>query len=190
VLTGSYVADEAMAARIRAWEPQLVPGLLQTERYAWAVISAGRARDSEDVQRRVMARMARRTLLSRDDAPRLAAVLGEGAIRRPVGGPAVMTAQLRELLAPRGNVSVRVVPFGVGAFPGLEGAFTLLDFPAETTFPVEVYAESIAGDLYPESEGDIARMVRAFEGIEAVALPEDESAHLIREVMEGMDEHD
>lgn len=186
VLTGSYVADEALASQIRMWEPQLVPGLLQVEAYAWAVIEAGRSVDSDDVQRRVMARMARRTLLSKPDAPQLIAIMDEAALRRPVGGPAAMREQLSELLRPRGNVTVRVVPFTVGAFAGLEGAFTLLDFPAETTFPTEVYAESIAGDLYPESAEQLARISLAFERIEQVALPPDQSAGLIRRIIKEL----
>jgi transcriptional regulator with XRE-family HTH domain len=181
VLTGSYVADEALASRIRMWEPQLVPGLLQVETYAWAVIETGRPGNVEDVQRRVMARMARRTLLSRPGAPELIAVVDEAVLRRPVGGPAVMREQLEELLRPRANVTARVVPFAVGAFAGLEGGFTLLDFPAETTFPTEVYAESIAGDLYPESAEQLSRITLAFERISEVALPPDESAGLIRQ---------
>jgi transcriptional regulator with XRE-family HTH domain len=181
VLTGSYVADEALASRIRMWEPQLVPGLLQVETYAWAVIETGRPGNAEDVQRRVMARMARRTLLSRPGAPELIAVVDEAVLRRPVGGPAVMREQLEELLRPRANVTVRVVPFAVGAFAGLEGGFTLLDFPAETTFPTEVYAESIAGDLYPESAEQLSRITLAFERISEVALPPDQSAGLIRQ---------
>jgi hypothetical protein len=186
VLTGSYVADEALASRIRVWEPQLVPGLLQVEQYAWAVIAAGRPGDAEDVQRRVMARMARRTLLSKPDAPELTAIMDEAVLRRPIGGAAVMREQLEELLRQRRNVTVRVVPFQVGAFAGLEGAFALLDFPDLSTFPTEVYAECIAGDLYPESAGQIARISRAFEIIREVALPPDRSAELIRQSIEEL----
>jgi transcriptional regulator with XRE-family HTH domain len=188
VLTGSYVADEAMASQVRMWEPQLVPGLLQVERYAWAVIEAGRPGDPEDVQRRVMARMARRTLLSRPEAPVLTAIMDEAALRRPVGGPDVMAEQLEELLRPRGNVTVRVVPFTVGAFAGLEGGFALLDFPGETTLPTEVYAESVAGDLYPESAEQIARINLAFERIEQVALAPGPSAELIRRCIQDLKE--
>jgi len=184
VLTGSFVADEALASRIRTWQPQLVPGLLQVEQYAWAVIAAGRAGDPEEVQRRVMARMARRTLLSKPDAPELTAIIDEAAIRRQIGGPAVMRDQLQELLRPRPNVTVRVVPFQVGAFAGLEGAFTLLDFSDQGTFPTEVYAECIAGDLYPESAGQVARITSSFDRIQEVALPPDESAELIRHRVE------
>ena len=188
VLTGSYVADEATASQIRMWEPQLVPGLLQVEKYAWAVIEAGRPGDPEDVQRRVMARMARRTLLSKPGAPTLTAIMDEAALRRPVGGPDVMREQLEELLRRRANVTVRVVPFTVGAFAGLEGGFALLDFPGETAFPTEVYAESVAGDLYPESAEQIARINLAFEHIERVALAPGPSAELIRRCIKDIKE--
>ncbi len=184
VLTGSYVADEAEAVQIRTWEPLLVPGLLQTEQYAWAVIEAGRPDNPDDAQRRVMARMARRTLLSRPDAPELTAIMDEAALRRPVGGTAAMRDQLGELLRPRDNVTIRVIPFTVGVHPGLEGGFVLLDFPAETTFPTEVYAECIAGDLYPESADEIARISLAYERIADAALPPDRSAELIRRIIE------
>jgi Domain of unknown function (DUF5753)/Helix-turn-helix domain len=186
VFTGSYVADEAEAERIRTWQPLLIPGLLQTEEYAWAVIQAGRAASPDDAQRRVMARMARRTLLNRPDGPQLDAIVDEAALRRPVGGPETMREQLRELLRPRPNVSVRVVPFQAGVHPGLEGGFVLLDFPADTTFPTEIYAESIAGDLYPESADQIARISLAYERIGQVALDADGSAVLIRRIIEEL----
>jgi hypothetical protein len=79
--------------------------------------------------------MARRTLLSAPGAPNLTAIVDEAVLRPPVGGPGVMREQLEELLRPRRNVTVHVVPFSIGAFAGLEGGFTLLDFPAETAFP-------------------------------------------------------
>jgi transcriptional regulator with XRE-family HTH domain len=186
VFTGSYVADEAIASTIRIWEPQLIPGLLQTEPYAWAVIEAGHRGDPEDTQRRVMARMARRTLLSKPDAPTLIAIMDEAALRRPVGGAAAMQGQLAELLRPRPNVTVRAVPSTTGAFPGLEGGFTLLDFPADTGFPTEVYAEHIAGDLHPESTDQVTHISLAFERIQQAALPPGETADLIQQIMEGL----
>jgi transcriptional regulator with XRE-family HTH domain len=186
VFTGSYVADEAEAERIRTWEPLLIPGLLQTEEYAWAVIQAGRASSPDDAQRRVMARMARRTLLNRPGGPRLDAIVDEAALRRPVGGLETMRGQLGELLRPRPNVGVRVVPFQAGVHPGLEGGFVLLDFPEETSFPTEIYAESIAGDLYPESADQIARISLAYERIGQVALDADGSAGLIRRIIEEL----
>jgi transcriptional regulator with XRE-family HTH domain len=186
VFTGSYVADEADAVRIRTWEPLLVPGLLQTEQYAWAVISARWPDDPDGVQRRVMARMARRTLLSKPDAPVLTAILDEAALRRPIGGAAVMRDQLHELLRPRPNVTIRVVPYAAGAHPGLEGSFVLLDFPEQTAFPTEVYAETLAGDIYPESADQISRISLAYERIEDIALSPGESAKLIRHASEEL----
>jgi transcriptional regulator with XRE-family HTH domain len=186
VFTGSYVADEAIAIQIRTWEPLLVPGLLQTEKYTWALFQTRWPDDAEGVQRRVMARMARRTLLSRPDAPSLVAIVDEAALRRPVGSGEAMREQLRELLRPRENVTVRVVPFAAGAHPGLEGGFVLLDFAAETTFPTEVYAESIAGDLYPESADQIGRISLAYDRIDQMALSPDGSAELIRQIIEEL----
>lgn len=186
VFSGSFVADEADAVRIRTWEPLLVPGLLQTEQYAWAVIGAGWPDDPEGVQRRVMARMARRTLLSKPDAPTLTAIMDEAALRRPVGGAGVMRDQLHELLRPRPNVTIRVVPFAAGVHPGLEGSFVLLDFAEETAFPTEVYAESLAGDVYPESTDQIERISLAYGCIEQIALPPDSSAELIRRASEEL----
>ena len=116
----------------------------------------------------------------------LTAIMDEAVLRRPIGGTAVMGEQLDELLRPRGNVTVRVVPFTVGAFPGLEGGFTLLDFPDQTTFPTEVYAESIAGDLYPEAADQITRINLAFERIEELALPPGQSSDLIRRAIEEL----
>ena len=183
VFTGSYVADEALASRIRMWEPQLIPGLLQVEKYAWAGIEAGRPHeDPDDIQRRVMARMARRTLLSKPGAPMLTAIVDEAALHHPIGGQAVMREQLEELVRPRGNVTVRVVPFTVGAFAGQEGGFTLLDIPHQTTIPTEVNAENVAGDLYPESAHQIARITLAFDLLDA--LPPGQSAELIRRISE------
>jgi Domain of unknown function (DUF5753) len=186
VFSGSYVADEADAVRIRTWEPLLVPGLLQTEQYAWAVIGAGWPGDPEGVERRVMARMARRTLLSKPGAPEMIAIIDEAALRRPVGGAGVMRDQLHELLRPRANVTIRVVPFAAGVHPGLEGGFVLLDFPEETAFPTEVYAETLAGDLYPESADQIARISLGYGRIEDVALSPDGSAELIRRASEEL----
>lgn len=182
VFTGSYVADEAIASQIRTWEPLLIPGLLQTERYAWALFETRWPDDPDGVQRRVMARMARRTLLSKPGAPDMTAIIDEAALRRPIGGPETMHEQLDELLRPRRNVTIQVVPFTAGAHPGLEGSFVLLDFPEATTFPTEVYAESIAGDLYPESADQIMRISQAFDAIAQIALPPDDTAGLIRQI--------
>ncbi|MEV5706939.1 helix-turn-helix transcriptional regulator [Actinoallomurus sp. NPDC052274] len=115
VFRGSYVALEDDAVTIEEWSPQLIPGLLQTDDYARAVIRASLPGDEAVVQRRVQARSARRTLLGRTDrtAPTFIAIIDEAALRRPIGGPEVMRSQLRALLdaARRPNVSLRVMPY-------------------------------------------------------------------------------
>ncbi|MEU9831204.1 helix-turn-helix transcriptional regulator [Streptosporangium sp. NPDC048047] len=185
VFTGSYIGLEDEAVLIRQWEVQLVPGLLQTEDYARAVISAGRPEphDTGDVQRRVMARMARRTLLSRSDAPQLHTVLDEGVIRRPIGGWEAMCGQLDALQAAarRPNVTIRVLPYSAGAHAGLEGAFTILSF-AEDIDPDVAYVEGTAGDVYVESSEHVDRYKMAFARICDAALPPEDSARLITEV--------
>jgi Domain of unknown function (DUF5753) len=102
----------------------------------------------------------------------------EAELRGPVDGPAVMTANSGISSAPREIVTVQVVPFSVTASPGLECAFTLLDFPDETMFPTEVYAESIAGGLYPEAAGEIARLCWLMSAFRGVALSEAQLADL------------
>lgn len=183
VFTGSYVALEHDASEIRTWDPQLVHGLLQDEQYSRAVISVGRMLPSAaDVDRRVAARTARRALLDRENAPHLYVVLDEGAIRRPIGGPGVMRAQLEALLraGERPRVTVQIVPFSVGSHAGLDGRFTILSFP-DPADPDIAYVEGTMGDVYLESSVEIAQHRSRFDQIISTALSPEESAHLIGE---------
>ena len=132
VFEGTYIADEDMAACIHTFQSSLIPGLLQTEDYARAVITAGRTGDSPDeIQRWVQGRMARRVLLTRatPPPPALTAVFDESVLWRPVGTPQVMATQLRHLLLPHPNVTIRVLPYTAGATAGLDGRWTMLEFP-------------------------------------------------------------
>ncbi|WP_093891765.1 helix-turn-helix domain-containing protein [Streptosporangium canum] len=189
VFTGSYIGLEDEAVLIRQWEVQLVPGLLQTEDYARTVISVGRPepRDADDIQRRVMARMARRTLLSRPDAPQLCAVMDEGVIRRPIGGHQLMRDQLEALLvaARRPNVTIRVLPYSAGEHTGLEGAFTVLSFSEEVD-PDIAYVEGTAGDVYVESSDHVDRYKMAFTSICDAALSPEDSMKLIADTKERL----
>ncbi|MFB9674897.1 helix-turn-helix domain-containing protein [Streptosporangium vulgare] len=189
VFTGSYIGLEDEATSIHQWEVQLIPGLLQTEDYARVVIGAGRpgSYDGEDIHRRVMARMARRTLLSRPDAPELHAVMDEGVIRRPIGSPALMRDQLEAILiaARRSNVTIRVLPYSVGAHAGLEGAFTVLSF-AEEVDPAVAYVEGTAGDVYIESSDQVDRYKMTFARICDAALSPEASMGLITEAKEQL----
>ncbi|HEY4464008.1 MAG TPA: helix-turn-helix transcriptional regulator [Streptosporangiaceae bacterium] len=182
VFTGSYVALEDEASAMRLYCPELVPGLLQTEHYARAVIRAVRpGYDDESVERRVTARLVRqKALLDRENSPELLCVLNEAVLRRQVGDGHVMAAQLRALAdaAARPHLALQVLPFSAGAHAALEGGFVLIEFP-DAQDPDVVYVEGIMGDLYLESVEEIKRYQLAFERIQTVALSSQETLALI-----------
>ena len=179
VFTGSYVALEDEASAMRLYCPELVPGLLQTEAYARAVIRAVRpGYDEESVERRVAARLTRqKVLLGRASPPDLVVVLNEAVLRRLVGDRHVMAAQLEALhdAARQRQVNLQVLPFSAGAHASLEGGFVVIQFPGEAD-PDVVYVEGIMGDLYLESVEEVRRYQSAFERNQAVALSPRESS--------------
>ena len=183
VFRGSYVAFEDGAAVIRTWEVQLIPGLLQTDSYARSVIQAGLpGYDSSDIDKRVQARMARKTLLSRNDAPRFEAIVDEAALRRPIGGREVMREQLHALLVSghRPNVSIRVLPFAAGTHAGLDGSFTQLEFAPPD--PAISFSEDLTGERYIEDADGNRRIRLRYDLISENALSEEASAALIEEI--------
>jgi transcriptional regulator with XRE-family HTH domain len=187
VFRGSFVAFENDASHVRSWQPQLVPGLLQGEAYAREVIAAARPLDPSDVHRRVTARMTRRMLLTRPNAPRFHAVIDEGALRRRVGGNNVMREQIDDLLrtAEHDNVTIQVMPFEVGAHAGLEGPFVLLSYADEIELDL-AYAEIRAGDVYVESAEGVADLRLGFERIAERALPPEDSMAKLHALKEAI----
>jgi transcriptional regulator with XRE-family HTH domain len=126
-----FVELERVATSLRAWEPLLIPGLMQTEDYARAILRASRPRDADPaIDQLVTARLARQGILARDNPPDLWVIIDEGVLRRPVGEPGVMAAQLDRLLtASRAPwVTVQVMPASAGAHPGLLGPFVIAGF--------------------------------------------------------------
>ena len=183
-----FIGLEAGAASIRNFEPVVVPGLLQTEEYARQMSRGGpRELDREDIERRVQVRMERQRILTREDRPRLWAVIDEAVIRRLVGGPEVMAEQLRHLIecAEQGKTTLQVVPFSAGAHAGTTGPFIILDFP-EPTDPSVVYVETLAGDLYLEERADVDRYTLAFDRLLAAALHPDDSVRLVQQAADAM----
>lgn len=181
VLTGAYVGLEAAARSVRAYEQQVVPGLLQTAEYAHAMIRAARPDISADeVDRRVRVRLGRQSLLTQDDPLDLWVVLDEAVLSRPVGGDTVMRAQLRRLVeaADLPNVTLQVLPFDVGAHAGMDGTFTILDFP-EAGDPDVVYAENATGGLFLEKHEELRKYIFIFDHIRAGALRPEESVALL-----------
>jgi transcriptional regulator with XRE-family HTH domain len=184
VFDGTYVGLEDEAYTIRSWRSQLVPGLLQTEDYARAVITAARPDSAEEIHKRVRARMARRPLLSRPgDPPLFRAVLDEAVLRRQIGGPEVMRAQLSELWAAsrRPNITIQVLPFSAGAHAGVDGSWVILGFEDDRD-PDVVYIESPAGDVYPESTEQITRLTLAWQHLTEAAMSTEDSALFIADL--------
>ncbi|GAA0732141.1 helix-turn-helix domain-containing protein [Dactylosporangium roseum] len=181
VLTGAYVGLEAAADHIHSYEALVVPGLLQTEEYAQAMIYAARPDiSSTEVEKRVRVRMGRQSLLTQDDPIDLWVVLDEAVLRRPVGGGAVMRRQLEHLslAASWPNVTLQVLPFAAGAHAGMDGTFTMLlyDESAGQNF---VFASNAAGGLFLEKDDELQRYGFIFDYLRANALRPDESVSLI-----------
>jgi len=190
VFTGTYVGLEAEASAMRTYEPQIIPGLLETEDYTRALIRAGLVRaDPAEIERRVEARLARQEILRRPDALAIWAVLDEPAIRRPVGGPAVMSAQLQHLIevtaTPNSKITLQILPLAVGSHPGLSGPFVILDFPSAED-PSVVYLETATDGLYLEETAEIERYTLMFDHLRASALSSSESASLIARAAQEM----
>lgn len=181
VLTGAYVGLEAAAGSVRAYEQQVVPGLLQTEPYAAAMIRAARPDISADeTGRRVHVRMARQSLLIQDDPIDLWVVLDEAVVSRPVGGDTVMREQLTRLAeaAELPNVTLQILPFEAGAHAGMDGTFAILGFP-EAEDPGVVFAENATGGLFLEKSDELRKYDFIFDHIRSTALTPEESIKMI-----------
>jgi len=167
-----YMGLEASASLIRTFDLQLVNGLFQTEDYARAVTMIGlRHAAPQEVERRVQVRMRRQELLARPAVPRIWSILDEAVLRRPVGGPDVMRAQLRRLIevAALSAVTLQVVPFSAGAHDGAGGAFTVLRF-AEPGVPDVVYIEQLTGAQYLDKPTDTDHYLDVINRLSVTAL--------------------
>ncbi|WP_055488590.1 helix-turn-helix transcriptional regulator [Streptomyces sp. WMMB 322] len=181
----AFMAYSARAVNIGQYAAHVVPGLLQTREYARAVLSVGRSlRGEEHLEERLSARMERQERLDSSDRPEVWAVLDEAVLRRPVGGRAVMGAQLDRLLevAESPWVTVQVLPFDHGEHDSMGGSMTVLTLPEEAE---AVYLEgSDYGQLIEESAG-VKRYSAIYDRLRAMALPPKMSLDTIRCVMEG-----
>lgn len=167
-----FIGLEAEAASVRTYQQALVPGLLQTEDYARAVIRAFRPHDdTEGTDRRVAVRHQRQQRVTEDRSLQLSAVLGEGVVHQFVGDRAVTAAQLRFLAETNGlpNVMIQVLPYAAGAHGAMIGSFEILGFP-EPIDPDVVYLENMASALFLEEPEDINRYVQVFDYLRATAL--------------------
>ncbi|QKW18895.1 helix-turn-helix domain-containing protein [Kitasatospora sp. NA04385] len=183
----TYIGLEEAAALIRTYEVQFVPGLLQCEEYARAIFAQNRpALDDEEIDRRVALRTRRQTLLTEGRGPKFWAVIDEAALRRPVGGPEVMRAQLEHLveLAQLPSVVVQVMPFRFGAHAGESGAFSVLRFP-EQDLPDVVYVEQLTSALYLDKRDDVDEYLQVMERLCVDSLTPQETLDLLQSILKG-----
>jgi hypothetical protein len=185
----SYLGLEAAAKLIRTYEVQFVPGLLQTRDYARAVILLGHgAAFPDEIDRRITVRLERQQMLTRNDAPRLWAVLDEAVLRRPIGGRQVMRTQIAALAeaAKLPNVTIQVIPFNAGGHAAAGGAFTMLRFP-EPDLPDVVYMEQLVSALYFDKRDDVDIYAAAMERLCVEAEPPARTAGILEQILRDFD---
>jgi transcriptional regulator with XRE-family HTH domain len=180
-----YVSLEGAASLIRSYEPHFVPGLLQTEDYARGVLKSGAIGQTspEDIERHVALRMQRQELLTRPDAPRFWAVMDETALRRPVGGPEVMRAQIDKLLEATelAHVTLQVAPLANGPHPGTYGPFVLFRF-AMSELPDMVYSEYLTGAVYLDARTEVATHLEVMDRMAAQAATAQRTKEILRDL--------
>ncbi|MGY0017836.1 helix-turn-helix domain-containing protein [Streptomyces sp. cg35] len=180
-----YIGLETDAASLRVYDPQVVPGLLQTRGYAEALINGALPETTpQDIEKRVQVRMRRQERIQAPDNPlRLWTVLDEAALRRGVGGRNVMREQLEHLVeqSQLPHVTVQVIPFEMGAHPGLNGQYAILEFPDAADSSV-VYIEGVTSDLYLEKANDVQKYSVMYEHLRAQALNVEQSRQFISEI--------
>ena len=179
-----YVGLEEAAQLIRVYEVQFVPGLLQTEDYARAVVTQGApGLEPEEVERRVALRLGRQKLLTKDSPPRLWAIVDEAALRRPMGGKDVLAGQIQRLmdLVSEPNITLQVMPFKYGGHAAEGGAFHIMRFP-EADLPDMVYVEYLTGALYIEKPEEVERYAAVMERLSVAGT----SPERTREILAGL----
>ena len=183
----TYVGLEQAATIIRSYEAQYVPGLLQTEAYAKAVVELGEAVRPDEVTKRVELRMHRQQLLYTPKPPEYWAVIDEAVLRRNLGGRQVMRDQLDHIVqaSNRPNITVQVVPFERSDVAAVGGPFTLLRF-AEPDLPDIVYLEQLNSALYLNKDVDVMNYLQIINRLAAGALTPQRSAELIASVRDKL----
>ncbi|MET8856960.1 MULTISPECIES: helix-turn-helix transcriptional regulator [unclassified Streptomyces] len=180
-----HVSLEGAASLLRSYEPHFIPGLLQTEDYARGVMKAGAIGQTspEDIERHVALRMQRQDLLTREDAPRIWVVMDETVLRRTIGGPEVMRAQIDKLLQATKlpHVTLQVIPFSSGPHPGTYGPFVLFRF-AMPELPDMVYSEYLTGAVYLDARSEVATHLEVMDRMAAQAA----TAHRTKEILRDL----
>jgi transcriptional regulator with XRE-family HTH domain len=182
-----FVGLEESASRIQTYETSFIPGLLQTEAYARAVMVRGRPdAPPEEIERRVTLRMQRQRLLQSPQAPRLWAVIEEACVHRQIGGRKVLRDQLEHLMevTRMSNVSLQILPFELGGSQA-ENAFALLRF-AEAELPDVVYLEHLCGALYLDKVDEVEVYSKAAHRLVVEAETPDQTRRTIAKVLAAL----
>jgi hypothetical protein len=185
----NYLDLEQAAELIRTYEVQFVPGLLQTDAYARAVIRLGHDNAGPgEIDRRAKLRMTRKELLRRPDAPRLWAVLDEAVLRRPIGGYPVLREQIMSLLEDCDSQAIRlqVMPFRAGGHAAAGGAFSILRFPHEE-LPDVVYIEHLTSGLYLDKRDEVDHYSAAIGRLFIEALPPGQTPDFLLNVLRELE---
>lgn len=177
-----FAACEAEAVALRWFEHSLVPGLLQTEDYARAVLEKHPNSTREEIEERVAARLARQAVLHRTDPPVLWVLLDETVLHREIGGAKIMHEQLLYLadMTRRPNVTIQVIS-RVGAHPGLSGAFGIAEMSDQRSV---VYLETAADGQTVEEPGTVADVELRWDTLRTEAFKGTESLNLIESAAE------
>jgi transcriptional regulator with XRE-family HTH domain len=177
----TYVGLEQAATWLCYYQSSIVPGLLQTPEYARAMHQGSVPAEftPERADALIEVRLRRQQVLTRDPPLRLEAIIDEAVLHRVVGGPPVMAAQLQHLVEVGNmpNVTLRAIPFGVGAHPAMDNMFNILEFG--DVAPRVVYVEGLMGWLFIEKERDVARYEQVLEHLREIALDPKETIDLI-----------
>jgi transcriptional regulator with XRE-family HTH domain len=178
----SYIELESSTSSIKAYNSEVVHGLLQTHDYAREIISVGLMTQlpPAEIDRRVRVRQARQDVLTRDNPVDLSVVINESVLRRMIGGPDTMAGQISYLveMAQQPNITIQVLPEEAGAHPATTGAYSILGFPEDFVQDV-VYIEGMTSNLYVEDELGVYRHTIAFNKLAAMSLTPDESLTML-----------
>jgi uncharacterized protein DUF5753 len=177
----TYVGLEAEAASISDYDSGVVTGLMQVEGYARAMFEAAEPPlDRATIEHRVEARIKRQVLLTQDDGPLFHCILDEGALGRPVGGSAVMRAQLERIIevASLPKVTFQLIPLDLGAHAAMDSTFVILEFNEPMVNDV-VYVEGLVGNIYVESAAELKRYQQVFSRLRSIASSPEDSIALV-----------
>jgi transcriptional regulator with XRE-family HTH domain len=178
------VGLEESASLIRAYEPQVIPGLLQTAGYATAITAASfPGATAEETDRRVTLRLARQELFRRPAPPDYWVVLEETVLRRPIGGPDVMRGQLVHLIeaAESAAITIQVISFATGWHPALYGMFNIFRFP-DQEMPDIVYGEGLTGAYYLNKPAEAASYIKALDHMCAQAAEPEQTITILHNI--------